>query len=124
MRTPVRATRTRCAIPERFRDEKEEEDETSTNNDCDDPKHPTPSQITDNSSASQRHEIFATKKEKSVDTNTICSLMQEVDFSNSGRGKTLDSTDGDPLKDSSNHQTGVIWRQSTPHGRKDKECSP
>jgi hypothetical protein len=65
----------RCAIPECFRDEKEEENSTSTNNDCDNAKHPTPSQIADNSSANQRHEIFATKKEKSVDANTICSLM-------------------------------------------------
>jgi hypothetical protein len=124
MRTLVRATRTRSAIPECFRNEKEEDEETSTNNNCDDPKHPTPSHTADNSSADKRHEVFATEKEKSVDANTVCSLMEEVDFSNSGRGKTLDSTNGDPLENPSNHQTGVIWRQGTPHSRKDKECSP
>jgi hypothetical protein len=83
------SSRSRCSVPESFRNKEEDEEEAEPHHNRRDPEHPPPTKRLHNSSTDQRYQILATKQEQRVHSESIGSLMKEEDLRNSGTRETF-----------------------------------
>lgn len=84
-------------------------------------ENPSPSKAANDGSADERNEILASQEQEGIDSNTVCTLVEEEDFGNSGRRQTLYRRYSNALEDSGGNERREARRISTPDAGTDEK---